>query len=317
VLGTLLLAGCSNASRDGTRAAEAAGGPTAADGGESVARTAACPPPADAGAVNTAYDVAYAVRGGDTLRFDVAWPRTPGPHAVVVLLHGGGWEGGSRASLHDEMLALARLGYAAATVSYRLTSAGRNVFPAAVADVRCAVRVLRARAGEYGVDPRRIAAAGFSAGAHLASMLGAAGDVEGLDGDCPAGGDAGVSAVVSYAGPQDLRVRGPYTDEQARLVTNFLGVFPGDDPARAALASPIVHAGRGDAPFLLIHGTDDGLVPLDHSHRMAAALRQSGTPASVLELPGTGHQFVGLATSDRAAVRCTTMSFLARWLTSE
>ena len=217
--------------------------------------------------------------------------------------------------MHDEMLAFARHGYAAATVQYRLTRAPDAVFPAAVADVRCAVRVLRSRAASYNADPDRIAAAGFSAGAHLASMLGAAADVQGLDESCPASGPApAVRAVISVAGPQDLRVNGPYTQEQARLVTNFLGVFPGDDPARAALASPIVHAGPGDPPFLFIHGTSDGLVPPNHPRRMAEALRQAGTPATVIELRGRGHSWPGLLSSGEARVRCTTADFLERWL---
>lgn len=306
-------AGCSSAARDT--------GPTTgggADAGEAVPLTAACAPPGADAAVSTAYDVTYADRAGERLALDVAWPRAAGgPRPLVVLLHGGGWSGGSRASLHGEMLALARLGYAAATVQYRLTQAPRNLFPAAPADVRCALGFLRARAADYGIDPDRVAAAGYSAGAHLASLLGVAPDVPALADDrgCAAGAtDATLRAVVSYAGPQDLRVSGPYTQEQEELVTNFLGVFPGDAPDRAALASPIAHVSAGDPPFLLVQGTRDGLVPPAHAPRMAAALRGAGTPATVLELRGVGHEFVGLAASRDAAVRCTTTAFLARWL---
>jgi acetyl esterase/lipase len=284
-------------------------------GEEAVAPSAACAPGPDVGTpVNSVADVTYATRDGQPLRFDLAWPRTGGPHPLVLLLHGGGWAGGGRTELREEMRSLARLGYAAATVEYRLTQAPRNVFPAAVADVRCAVRVLRSSAATYGIAPDRVAAAGYSAGGHLAALLGTATDVAGLDDGCPAGGDASVRAVLSYAGPQDLRVNGPYTQEQAQLVTNFLGVFPGDAPARAALASPVVHVSAGDPPFLLVHGTSDQLVPVEQSRRMSAALRKVGTPATVLELEGTGHAFVGLTTSPRALVRCTTTAFLARWL---
>jgi dipeptidyl aminopeptidase/acylaminoacyl peptidase len=126
--------------------------------------------------------------------------------------------------------------------------------------------------------------------------------------------DVRVQAVVSYAGPQDLRVNGPYTQEQADIVTNVLGVLPGDAPRAATLASPIAHVRAGDPPFLLVHGTNDGLVPVSHARRMAAALRQAGVPASVLELPGIGHGFVGLAASREPTVRCTVDTFLARWL---
>jgi acetyl esterase/lipase len=250
------------------------------------------------------------------LRLDVARPRGERHAPLIVLLHGGGWEGGSRTSLSAEMEAFARLGYAAATVEYRLTTRGRHVFPAAIADARCAVRFLRAHASRFGVDPTRIAAAGYSAGAHLASLLGVAADVTALDEPC---GDAvvdaadpGVRAVVSYAGPQDLRVRGPYTAEQARLVTNFLGVFPGDDPARATLASPLAHVGRGDAAMLLVAGRRDALVPPAHARWMESAFRDAGVPVEVLERSG-GHEFVGFVTGD-ATMRRMVTAFLAKRL---
>lgn len=266
-------------------------------------------------AIQTARGVAYSAPSGRPLRVDVAWSGAGAPAPLVLLLHGGSWSGGAPASLHAEMLALARLGYTAAAVEYRLTQAPRNVFPAAISDVRCALRTLRRRADEYHIDPARVAVMGYSAGGHLASLLGTGADVAGLDSAC---GDADgepvrVHAVVSYAGPQDLRVNGPYTREQAEIVTNFLGVFPGDDPRVAALASPIVHVSAGDPPFLLIHGPEDDLVPVDHPRRMAAALRQVGTPATLLELPGVGHAFVGMAASSDRRVRCTVEQFLGRW----
>ena len=273
-------------------------------------------PPLAASAVRETRDVTYVVRDGRPLRFDVAWTESGAPAPLVLLLHGGSWSAGSRASMHDEMRALARRGYTAATVEYRLTQAPRDVFPAAMTDVRCALRVLRRRAPEFRAAPARVAAMGYSAGGHLASLLGVAADERALDGaTCDAGGeDVRVQAVVSYAGPQDLRVNGPYTQEQAEIVTNFLGVFPGDDPAIARLASPIAHVSAGDPPFLMLHGTDDPLVPVDHPRRMARALREIGTPASVLELGDIGHGYVGMLASGDATVRCTVDAFLARLL---
>ncbi|HYD55227.1 MAG TPA: alpha/beta hydrolase [Gemmatimonadaceae bacterium] len=262
-------------------------------------------------------DIAYARRGERTLRLDLARPAVAPPAPLVVLLHGGGWEGGSRASLRSEMEALARLGYAAATVEYRLTERGRNLFPAAIADARCAVRFLRANAARLGIDGARIGAAGYSAGAHLASLLGTAATEAALDEPCgdPALEDVDprVQAVISHAGPQDLRVRGPYTAEQARLVTNFLGVFPGDDPARAALASPLAHVSPGDAPMLLVAGTRDDLVPVDHARWMADALREVGVEVTVLERRGAGHEFAGFVTGDRE-VRAAVLRLLEREL---
>ena len=307
-LGVSVLAACSSSG----------GGHTAANAreNESVAPAQQCAAESvAAGAVRTARDVAYATRNGQPLRYDVAWSDGGAPAPLVILLHGGGWSGGSHRSMHDEMLALARRGYTAATVEYRLTQAGRNAFPAAALDVGCALRTLRERASRYHAAPQRVAVMGYSAGAHLASLLGVAADVTASGDGCDAGGDdVAVQAVVSYAGPQDLRVPPRYTQEQARIVTNFLGVWPGDAPDLAALASPITHVGAGDPPFLVVHGARDDLVPVEHARRMAESLRAVGTPASVLELRREGHGYVGLTASGDATVRCTVDAFLARWL---
>jgi acetyl esterase/lipase len=314
IIGAAAFAACSSTAVDG-------GSGGVDNGREAIAPASRCAAESVAvSAIRVARGVTYVTRQRRPLQFDVAWSEQGPPAPLVLLLHGGGWSGGSRASLGEEMRAFARRGYTAATVEYRLAQAGRNVFPAAIADVRCALRALRRRASDYHIEPGRVVAVGFSAGGHLASLLGTGADVRGLDGDCPdadlSGGDNDirVQAVVAYAAPQDLRVDGPYTREQAELVTNFLGVFPGNDLAIATLASPIAHVSAGDPPFLLVHGAGDELVPVRHARRMAAALRAVGTPASVLELRVVGHAFVGLASSDVARVRCTVDAFLARWL---
>lgn len=311
----------------GCRGTNGASHETTSVGEEAVPIVTTCPPAARdavrAGGVRVLRGVAYAAPAGDTLRLDLALPPGDGPHPVVLLLHGGGWEGGGRESMGEEMRVLAARGYAAATASYRLTRAPMNVFPAAVQDVRCAVRWLRAQGSTHGLDGRRIGVLGFSAGAHLASMLGTTAEVAALDapedgapepGCLANGGDPNVQAVVSVAGPQDLRVRGPYTREQARLVTNFLGIFPGEAPGIATLASPIAHVGARSAPFLLVQGARDDLVTPDHARRMRDALQAVGRPATLLELRDVGHSFPALEGSDHPEVGCTTFAFLERWL---
>ncbi len=178
--------------------------------------------------------------------------------------------------------------------------------------VRSDITYSTAGGASLALDADRIVAVGYSAGAHLASLLGTAPDVDALDGPCPSTSGPEVQGVISYAGPQDLRVQGPYTAEQEQIVTHFLGVFPGDDPDRASLASPLAHVSAGDPPFLFVHGSDDPLVPIAQSRRMRDALRDAGVPATVMEVSGIGHGFVGLASSEMPRVRCTTLEFLDR-----
>jgi acetyl esterase/lipase len=305
----LLLAACS-----GVPAPMNAGRP----GGESVAvvRDCAAPTPADAADIRLDRDVTYAVMDGQPLRLDLARPRTGGPHPLVVLIHGGGWSGGDRSVYHHAMRVLAGQGYAAASIDYRLASAPRNVFPAAVADVRCAVRWLRSRADGYGIDPARIAALGHSAGAHLAAMLGTAAEVPGLDGECPLRDvSPAVRAVVAVSGPHDIRTAGALDPSQRGMVENFLGVAPEADRARALLASPAVHATAGGPPFLLIHGTADDVVPVRQSRSMRDTLHAAGIPATLVELPGVGHGVdeFGAYPPFRVST-CTTLAFLREQL---
>lgn len=284
---------------------------------ESIGIVTQCPDPAVplSTDVNVVYDVVYSTPAAQPQRLDIAWPKTPGPHPLVVLIHGGSWSGGSKLNLRQDMLDFALRGYTAASIDYRLTQSSQNIFPAAARDVRCAIRWLRAHAAEYAIDGDAVATAGFSAGGHLASLAAVAGASADLDGECAVTATpATVNAVISYSGPQDLRVNGPYTQAQAAIVTNFLGVFPGDAPDLAALASPITHVDAGDPPFLLVHGTSDGLVPIEQSRRMRLALQNAGAKATLVELANLTHTYVGLGSSQRDDVRCTSVAFLERWL---
>lgn len=293
-----------------------------ADGGlESVALVNDCtlaPLPAPS-SFNFALDVEYAQVNGESLKLDVAWPKTPGPHPLIVAVHGGGWRVGERTGYRPLIGWLASQGFAAATVSYRLVNpdAGTNTFPAAVQDVRCSVRWLRAHAPQYAIDPARVAALGGSAGGHLASMVGVATDVSGLDGACSASAQpATVVAAISMAGGQDLRSSAGVGPLSAPVVADFLGCVPESCPMKAALASPRVHVDASDPPFLLIHGLADAMVPISQSRDMRATLHTAGVRATLVEVPNFGH--VALepwnATADTRPASCTLMAFLRQTL---
>ena len=185
---------------------------------------------------------------------------------------------------------MARLGYVGVTPDYRLVPGAR--FPAQVEDCKAAIRWLRAHAAEYGVRADRISVVGFSAGGHLAAMLGLTGTQDGLE---SAGGNTDpssrIQAVVSFFGPTDFSTRDWPVDLEREVIVPFLGGSWADRPDVYRKASPISHVSAQAPPFLFLHGTDDKLVPVDQSRRLADRLNRLGVPAQVIAFEGEGHGF--------------------------
>src|SRR5207244_770671 len=131
-------------------------------------------------------DVVYTKAGGTELKLDVARPAEgEGPFPVVVAIHGGAWRGGDKAGLRPALAEFARHGYVAVSPQYRFCP--KETFPAQVHDVKAAVRWVKTNAKKYRIDPKRIGAMGFSAGGHLALMLGVTVPNDGRAGDVAAG----------------------------------------------------------------------------------------------------------------------------------
>jgi acetyl esterase/lipase len=217
------------------------------------------------------------------------------PLPVVVIIHGGAFRAGDKSMGLREAAELARGGdYAAATINYRLS--GEATWPAQIHDCKAAVRWVRANAAKYGLDPDRIGVMGASAGGHLAAMLGAGGGVAALEGDVGphAGTDSRVRCVVDQFGPSDLPAMADYPsriDHNApdSPESELIGGALPEHKERARAASPITYVSRDDPPFLILHGTEDPLVPLNQSERLAGALRAAGVPCTFVKVVGAGH----------------------------
>lgn len=237
-------------------------------------------------------DVIYGQAAGKPLLLNLARPTAAGgPRACIVIIHGGAWREGNR-SLHDSLAkGLAEKGFVAATISYRFCPEFH--FPAQIEDAKAAVRFLRAHAKDYGIDPDRIGSIGFSAGAHLAMLLGTMDPSDGMEGE---GGNAEqpskVQAVVSFFGPTDMTAA-DIPENVRPLGRDLIGATLAEDPEAFRRASPLTYVNAGDAAMLLFQGTQDGLVPWSQATAMAEALTQAGVQGRVELVLGAGHGWGG------------------------
>jgi len=233
-------------------------------------------------------NIVYGHAGGEDLQLDLCVPKDmPGPVPAVVIIHGGGWTKGNHELFRPLAGALAAHGYVAASVGYRF--APRHKFPAQIQDVKCAVRWLRANAERYHIDSDRIGALGFSAGAHLALLLGLTQPKDALEGE---GGNAEqssrVQAVVNIAGPTNL-TRPEWPETTRALIFDLLGGSREQLPDVYWAASPMAYVHRGAPPVLTIHGTADPVVPYDQARLLHAALRRAHVGSRLEPLHGKGH----------------------------
>jgi acetyl esterase/lipase len=237
-------------------------------------------------------DVEYARVGDEALLLDLYLPEDARGAPLLVWVHGGAWQFGSKRDMPIE--GLGERGYAIASVEFRQASAAR--FPAQMHDIKAAIRYLRARASDYGYDAARIAVLGASSGGHLAALVATTNGDAVLEGDLGEHRDVSsdVQAAVSFFGasnlttilkqstPVGLRVREP-------AVKLLLGDVPDNAVELARLASPVFHVDAGDPPLLLLHGDQDPQMPINQSHELEGAYAARGLDATFVVVHGAGH----------------------------
>lgn len=269
--------------------------------------------PAAPATVRFEKDIEYANPEGQHLQLNLARPTGgDGPFPAVLCIHGGGFRAGVRQG-HDALcIALAQRGYVAATVTYRL--APKYQFPAAVHDVKAAVRWLRAHAGEYKIDAERIGVTGDSAGGHLAQFLGVTGDVDEFEGNDNPGWSSGVTCVVNVYGPSDFTKSYGKSVDAAEVLPLFLGGNLETARRRHIVASPLSWVTPDAAPTLCIHGTKDPYVAHEQATWIVDRLKAAGVEAELLTLEGAGHGFKG---DDARRAREGMLAFFDRHLKVE
>ena len=240
--------------------------------------------------VTTAYNLIYSQVDSTELKLDLVGPAEgEGPFPAVVVIHGGAWRMGQKSLMRGMLMQLARRGYVAIAPQYRFCP--KETFPAQVHDVKAAVRWLKTHAAKYRVDAAHVGAIGFSAGGHLAMMLGATGPENGLEGAAPPGSpDTRIQAVVNYFGPTDLTAA-DFPAITRSWNRDFLGGTPEEKPDMAARASPVTYVTKDDPPILSFQGTSDQFVPASQAIKLAEAQTRAGVLGRVELLVGARHGF--------------------------
>ncbi|REH36649.1 acetyl esterase/lipase [Paraperlucidibaca baekdonensis] len=209
---------------------------------------------------------------------DLYRPNGRGPFPTVLLIHGGGWNSGTRDAGYVKQIAehLQRSGYAALAASYRLAPQAR--FPAQLDDMSEAIRWLKAHGAEHGLATEQIAVWGYSAGAHLASLIST--QPQALP----------IVAVIAGGTPAELRVW-----PKSPMVKDLLGQARDEAPKLWAEASPVAQVNAQTPPHFLYHGRLDTLVAYSQAEKLKAALDAVDVPVTLYTRWFYGHILTAVA----------------------
>jgi acetyl esterase/lipase len=261
--------------------------------------------------VSLQQDVEYGVQDREKLLLDIYRPSqsfSSRPRPAIVMIHGGGWTSFDKSTMKGMGNFLASSGFVAVSVDYRLLRGDENRWPAQLDDVQRAVRWLRANAAKYNIDANHIGAFGHSAGAQLAALLGMEDTRDNSDAAL-AKYSSRVQAVVDVSGPSDfLTDRDPEGDAQ---LANFFGGDYSKIPGVWRDASPITHVAKSNAPFLIVHGTSDDMVPIAQAQELYDKLKTAGVPVSFVKVNDV-HTFATTEARHRMALE--SKAFFARYL---
>ena len=238
--------------------------------------------------------IVFGTVDGVDLKLDLARPgKGEGPYPALVFIHGGGWFTGSRQTIYIKRAA--ERDYVAVSVDYRLTSVKDDTktkypFPAQVHDVKCAVRWLRANAEKYMIDPAHIGAYGYSAGGHLALLLGLTDSSDGIEGDCGnLNFSSRVQAVFNVSGPTDLASYFETRNVDKNMIMWLIGGSLEEMPEKYRQASPTTYISEDDPPVLTIHGDQDKTVPPQQAQLLDRKMKEIGVSHTLILQKDVGH----------------------------
>ncbi|MGB3144254.1 MAG: alpha/beta hydrolase [Maribacter sp.] len=211
---------------------------------------------------------------------------------AIIMVHGGGWRSGDRSQHYPLVQKLASLGYVCFTPEYRLST--EALFPAAVYDLKSAIRWVRANAKKYSVNPEKIVIAGFSAGGELAAFLGTTGNSPLFEGDgCEKDVSSHVNAIIDMDGTLSFvhPDSGEGDDRKGTsAATYWFGYSKKENPVLWEVASPLSHVGKNTPPTLFINSSVDRM----HAGRddYMLVLKANSIYSEVIGFDTAPHSFV-------------------------
>jgi len=236
-------------------------------------------------------DIVYATVDGNDLKLDIYLPAGVSNPVLMVWVHGGAWRDGTKASVPKGFI---ENGIATASLDFRQSTEAR--FPAAIHDIKAAIRFLRAKASVYGYRIDKIAIGGDSSGGHLATLVGVSNGhavLEGTGGDYTNQssrihaildyyGATNLSTILAQSTPFGLNVRKP-------ALELLLGSLPESAVDLSKLASPVNHIDKTDPPLLIFHGDQDPQMPINQSHELQGQYQKLNLDVHFEVIHGAAH----------------------------
>jgi acetyl esterase/lipase len=238
-------------------------------------------------------DLAYHENGHERQRLDLFLPKdATEPVPVIVWIHGGGWQAGSKENCLPLRMNFVDKGYAVASIGYRLSS--HAVFPAQIEDCKEAIRWLRTHTQQYHLDPARFGVWGGSAGGHLAALVGTTGGDSEFDVGSHLDQTSRVQAVCDYYGPSDFTAIAknpglPVNTDPRSPPNRLIGGLLTEHLDKAEKLSPVTYVTSDDPPFLIVHGDADQTVSIRQSQLLFDALKEHHVAVRFHTIHGAGH----------------------------